>query len=157
MAIRPITTADKEWVTQVAKTEWRSTQMISRGNMWDISTLPGFIAEEEGRAVGLLTYQLDGEECELSSLNSLRPGRGIGTALIVSLRAKAKEAGCTRIIVITTNDNTNAIHFYQKRGFVFSAVRINAMDEYRKLKPQIPLTGDDGIPLRDEIELALAI
>jgi hypothetical protein len=31
------------------------------------------------------------------------------------------------------------------------------MDESRKIKPQISLTGEDGIPIRDEIELELEL
>ncbi len=55
--------------------------------------------------------------------------------------------------MITTNDNLRALGFYQKRGTVLVAVYRNAMDAARKLKPQIPMIGMNGIPLRDEIEL----
>ena len=57
----------------------------------------------------------------------------------------------------TTNDNLNALRFYQKRGFVLVAVHRNAMEQARKLKPEIPLIGNDGIPLRDEIELEMLL
>ncbi len=155
--IRPLTDDDKPWVQQVATTLWGSTRMVSRGKLWDMTELPGYLAESDGRAVGLLTYKIKGDECELASLNALTPGKGIGSALIEELKAKAKEMGCKKIIVITTNDNTNALHFYQKRGFVIGAVRINELENSRKLKPEIPLIGDDGIPLRDEIELEMVL
>ncbi len=32
-----------------------------------------------------------------------------------------------------------------------------AVDESRKYKPEIPLLGMDGIPIRDEIELEMAL
>ncbi len=54
-------------------------------------------------------------------------------------------------------DNMNALRFYQKRRFRLIAVFPNALEESRKLKPEIPLTGIDGIPLRDEIELELIL
>lgn len=155
--IRPLDAKDEAWVQQAATTLWGSTRMVSRGRLWDMTKLPGFITESETRPVGLLTYQKEGDKVELVSLNALTPGKGIGTALIEELKTKAKEMGCEKIIVITTNDNTKALHFYQKRGFVIATVRINEMEHARKLKPEIPLIGDDGIPLRDEIELELAI
>lgn len=31
------------------------------------------------------------------------------------------------------------------------------LEEYRKIKPEIPLTGEDGIPIRDEIELEMKL
>lgn len=55
--------------------------------------------------------------------------------------------------LITTNDNTVALRFYQKRGFVLAAIHRNALEESRRLKPSIPLVGIDGIPIRDETEL----
>jgi SAM-dependent methyltransferase len=51
----------------------------------------------------------------------------------------------------------NALGFYQKRGFVIAAVYPDSLKESRRLKPEIPLTGLDGIPLRDEIELEIRL
>jgi ribosomal protein S18 acetylase RimI-like enzyme len=63
------------------------------------------------------------------------------------------QAGCRRVWLITTNDNLEALGFYQKRGFVLAALHRNAMAETRRFKPNIPLIGMGGIPLRDELEL----
>lgn len=52
-----------------------------------------------------------------------------------------------------TDDNLHALRFYQNRGFVLVAVYRNALEISRQLKPEIPLIGKNGIPLRDEIEL----
>lgn len=177
MNIRVITRDDREWVGKALKNLWGSEEMITRGKLINLKNLPGFIAEEDGRKVGLITYvtarrettkQSDEEEiatnssssrkddfleCEITSLNALIPGKGIGTKLIDEVQNIAKKEGYSRLVVITTNDNTNALHFYQKRGFFISAIRVNIIKEYRKLKPQIPMTGNDGIPIRDEIEL----
>ena len=69
----------------------------------------------------------------------------------------AKKAGCSRIWLITTNDNLHALGFYQRRGFVIKAVHPNALDRSRELKPSIPLISENGIPLRDEIELEMSL
>jgi GNAT superfamily N-acetyltransferase len=106
--------------------------------------------------VGLVTYVIAEASCEIVSLDSLHPSSGIGTALIEAVKAKARQSGCNRIWLITTNDNLNALRFYQKRGFVLVAINRNAIEFTRKLKP-VPLIGADGIPIRDEIELEMIL
>ena len=71
--------------------------------------------------------------------------------------AQARENGCGRVWLSTTNDNIKAIRFYQKRGFDMVKLRRNSMEETRRLKPEIPLIGLDGIPLRHELELELVL
>ena len=63
------------------------------------------------------------------------------------------KSGCNRLWVITTNDNLDALRFYQRRGFRITKVHTDALTERRKLKPEIPETGLYEIPMRDEIEL----
>ena len=103
-----------------------------------------------------MTYTIVGDDCEIVSLDSLRPGAGIGTALIDAVKAAAVESGCKRLWLVTTNDNMNALRFYQKRGFVLVKVNRNVIEFARTLKP-VPLIGADGIPLRDEIELEMVL
>jgi hypothetical protein len=38
-----------------------------------------------------------------------------------------------------------------------AALHRNAVAESRRLKPEIPETGADGIPIRDELELELVL
>lgn len=134
---------------------WLSTDMIIRGKRIDMNKSDGIAAVENGGIIGLVTYAVRGGICEITSLDSLKEGRGIGTALINRVIRIAKESGCRRIIVVTTNDNINAIRFYQKRGFDMARFYRNALDISRKMKPGIPLIGDNGIPLRHEIEFEL--
>jgi hypothetical protein len=47
------------------------------------------------------------------------------------------------------------LRFYQRRGFRLAALRPGAVDETRRAKPSLPLTGDYGIPIHDEIDLTL--
>jgi ribosomal protein S18 acetylase RimI-like enzyme len=108
---------------------------------------------QDGKVVGLITYRMDEHGCMIGSLDSLQQSKGIGSALIEAVEDVARQAGCKRIWLITTNDNLNALRFYQKRGFVLAEVRLNVMQKLRQVKPEIPLTGFDGIPIRDEIEL----
>jgi N-acetylglutamate synthase-like GNAT family acetyltransferase len=154
---RKIANPDKGWMAELIKNEWGSTNVVSRGKLHDVLELQGYVAEQRGKPVGLLTYLIDGENCELVTLNSMLEGKGVATGLIEGLKKAAREQRCRRIWAITTNDNTDALRFYQKRGFTLSVIYPNAMAESRKLKPQIPVTGMHGIPIRDEIELELSI
>ena len=141
------------WVDKLLNRQWGSTLVVTRGKIHVASQLPGFFAFQNGEPVGLVTFNIDGDHCEIVTLNSLLEGVGIGSALIAAVRRVAVSSGCQRLWLITTNDNLKALRFYQKRGFVLVAVHRNALEQSRKIKPQIPLTGLDGIPLRDEIEL----
>jgi len=158
ISIADLDTSHRAWVREMMRREWGSDVMVSRGVLYRPAEHAGFLAaDDDGHRVGLITYHLQGETCEITLLNSLREGAGIGTALIEAAVKTVKAAGCKRLWLITTNDNLHALRFYQKRGFVLAALYPNALEESRKLKPEIPLIGNDGIPLRDEIELEMRL
>ena len=152
--IRPVTPDDEEWVAQFIRARWGANRVVAHGNLFFPDTLPGFIAEKEsGERVGLITYHVQDQQCEVITVDSVETGRGIGIRLMNAVEEAARDAGCRRLWVITTNDNLRALRFYQKRGFTLKELRPNALEFSRRLKPEIPLVGEDGIPLRDEIEL----
>jgi ribosomal protein S18 acetylase RimI-like enzyme len=152
--VRPLARAgDEPWAVTLLVERWGATQMVTRGRVVDVAALPAFLALVGGAPAGLVSYELAGEACEITSLDSTREGLGVGTALLAAVREAARAAGCTRVWLITTNDNLHALRFYQRRGFVLAALHRNALAESRRLKPSIPAVGQDGIPLRDEIEL----
>lgn len=156
LTIHPLSEADRSRVRVFMIEHWGDEFVVAHGVIYRPAGLPGFGAWVDGEAVGLITYHLDGDSCEIVTLNSLREGRGIGAALITAVHKVARRAGCRRLWLITTNDNLRGLGFYQKRGFRLMALRPGAVAEARKLKPTIPLTGNDGIPLRDELELELS-
>lgn len=121
------------------------------------SQLKGFVAEEAGTLMGVLLYNTDEDECELVYLHVLTSGQGIGKMLLQKLLDSLREQDIQRLWVITTNDNLEALAFYQKQGFKLRNVYPDAMDQVRKVKPFTPLTGKNGIPLRDMIELEMKL
>ena len=151
--IRPASDQDREWVGSLLRDRWGSCMIVSRGKVYDASRLPAFVAICENELLGLITYRYDSAQCEIVTLDSLKEGYGIGSALIEAVTRAAVNAGCARLWLVTTNDNTPALRFYQKRGFAIKAVYPNALQNSRRLKPEIPEIGIDGIPIRDEIEL----
>jgi GNAT superfamily N-acetyltransferase len=155
--IMPVTDDEKAWAASVLTESWGSAISVSRGRVYQADELPGFIAVQKGEPVGLITYCLNDKECEITTMNSLVEGKGIGSALVDAVKSIAVTSKCKRLWLITTNDNTKALRFWQKRGFNLEAVYPNAIEKSRKLKPEIPLIGDDGIPIRDEIELEMIL
>jgi ribosomal protein S18 acetylase RimI-like enzyme len=154
--VRPLGEADREWAAGRLRDLW-GEGVVSRGRLLDATALPGFVAEEDGEPAGLLTYRIDGGDCEVVTINAFPKGAGAGTALIEAVAAAARDAGCRRVWLITTNDNLRALRFYQRRGFRLAALHRDALDRSRELKPSIPEIGLDGIPLRDELELELRL
>ncbi len=144
---------DYHWLEQFLRERWGGSLMVSRGTMHDALVFPALIAERNGQRCGVVIYRVDCTDCEILTLDAAPPRQGTGTALIEGVAREAKEAGCKRLWLITTNDNLDALRFYQRRGFALVAVHRNAVAEARKLKPSIPAVGFYGIPLRDELEL----
>jgi GNAT superfamily N-acetyltransferase len=118
---------------------------------------PALVAEDAGgHLLAMLTYVpgRDWRQCEILTLHADEQWHGAGTALIKAIGQLARRQYCTRLWVITTNDNVDALRFYQRRGFCLVRVHRGAVDRSRaSLKPEIPTVGAYGIPLRDEIEL----
>ena len=152
--IRAIKNGDREWIRKFISKEWGSEKIVSRGKVYYPHKLPGFIAFKNKKYLGLITYKIEKDSCEIITLNSIvKKKKGIGSALVEKVKKIAKKSDCQRIWLITTNDNIDALCFWQKIGFLINAVYPNAMSFSRKLKPEIPKIGNYGIPIRDEIEL----
>jgi ribosomal protein S18 acetylase RimI-like enzyme len=158
LRVRQLTKGDRAWAAALLRREWGAARQVSRGRIYHPESLPGIVAERDGERVGLLTCCFEDDELQVVTINSLVEGIGVGTALLERAREAALACGARRLWLITTNDNTHALRFFQRRGFRIAAVRPGAVDEARSaLKPEIPLTGRDGIPIRDEIELELPL
>jgi ribosomal protein S18 acetylase RimI-like enzyme len=154
---RRLTPADLPRLRQFWIEHWGGEEMIARGTVYHPERLDGFVVEDENEWVGLITFFIKDDECEVTSLDSLREGKGIGTQLMDKAIEEAHAGNCKRLFLITTNDNLHALGFYQKRGFEIVTVYRGAANKSRKIKPSIPLVGMDGIPLRDEIELEIKL
>jgi ribosomal protein S18 acetylase RimI-like enzyme len=155
--IQPVKKIHADWITKNLKDTWNGLTVVSREKIHRPLEQPGFVAVSNGVNVGLVTFRSSSERWEITTLNSLFLGVGVGTALIEAVRQLARKDGCRRLWLITTNDNTGAIRFFQKRGFYLKALYPEAINISRMLKPEIPSTGQHGIEIRDEIELELVV
>jgi ribosomal protein S18 acetylase RimI-like enzyme len=148
----------RKWVSDVMRERWGDTIVVAHGVVYEPSTLSGFIATDDRRTpAGLLTYAIDGDACEIVTIDAFREREGTGTALIEAVAAVARQAGCRRLWLITTNDNDRAQAFYRARGFQMMAVHEGAVDASRAMKPSIPFVDGRGVSISDEIEYALAL
>ena len=151
--IRPIAEGDRPMLAWLVAELWGSDIVAVHGSSLRPAELSGFIAERSQRVVGLLTYQLVGNVLEIVTLNAIDRRAGIGTMLVEAAVSKARRFGCGEVRLTTTNNNVDALRFYQRRGFRLAEVRPGAVDQARQQKPEIPRVGDYGIPLHDEIDL----
>ena len=157
ISIRPTVDRDREWVEALIAERWAAPVVVVHGEEFLPAELPGFVATMGDEPVGLLTYAWSPTGCEIVTLDSLSERHGVGSALIDAVTHRARRVGCDRLWLVTTNDNLDALRFYQRRGFQLVALYRDAVAAARQHKPQIPERGAYGIPIRDELELELRL
>ncbi|QZY86799.1 GNAT family N-acetyltransferase [Exiguobacterium acetylicum] len=154
MIIQAIEKETRSQVKAFFTKHWGSSQMVTSTGVHDCSLLDGFYAiNDDHEIIGLITYHITSQTCEIISLDSLEEGKGIGSRLMQVVEEKAIRQQCDLLTLVTTNDNEHAIRFYQHRGYTVSQVIPNAVDLARKIKPEIPLYNEKGVPIKDEIVL----
>jgi ribosomal protein S18 acetylase RimI-like enzyme len=159
MRVRDVRKDERLWLRETFEERWGDEIVAGRGRVWTAHELPALVAvDDAGQRVGFATYVVEGGVAELMSIDALQPGVGVGRQLVDAVAAAARAAGAARLLVMTTNDNLDALRLYQRLGFRLAELRPGAVDQARAtLKPSIPETGNDGIPLRDEIDLVLQL
>jgi ribosomal protein S18 acetylase RimI-like enzyme len=152
--VRSLRDEDRAWVRDFVRERWGDETVVGHGAVYRPASLPGLVLRDDaGATMGLLTYTIDGDACEIVTIDATVEGRGYGSVLLEAVTHIAREAGCSRLWLITTNDNVRALGFYGSHGFDVVAVREGAIEESRKLKASIPLVNEHGVPITDEIEM----
>jgi GNAT superfamily N-acetyltransferase len=151
--IRPRRPDDADYLRRSLTDLMAGTEVAGHGELIDAMALPALVAWIGDKPVGHLTYRADASGWEVVTIGVTRPGRGVGGALMDVLLGRARRAGVARVWLVTTNDNTSALRFYQRHGFDLVRLDRHAVTRARQeLKPSIP-THSDGIPMRHELEL----
>jgi ribosomal protein S18 acetylase RimI-like enzyme len=152
-SIRAPRADERGWVRATLRERWGGETIVGRGRVRQLDELRALVALAGSERVGVATFALDGRCAELVTLDALREGAGVGRALIEAVAQSARAEGAAELLVTTTNDNLRALRLYQRAGFRLHELRAGAVERARRLKPSIPALGNDGIPLRDEIDL----
>ncbi len=157
MCIVTVNEHNRKMVAELVASNWGSPLVVSRGRVHSPADLPGFLYMEGSAIKGIISYDICDNECEVVLLESFEENRGIGGTLLMLAIETATKLGCSRIWLVTTNDNTKAMRFYQKKWFDLKTVHHNSIAKARQLKPEIPLYGNDGIPILHEIEFEMLL
>ena len=155
--ITPVTKDDSVWIKNFMTCNWGGEPLVIRSKKFFPSELPGLLVRDGENILGFLFYIIENAECEIIVFEIFEKFHGIGTAVLNELIQLAKAHRCQRIFLMTTNDNLDALRFYQRRGFHICRIHIDSITQSRKLKPTIGLVGDYNIPLRDEIDLEMIL
>jgi GNAT superfamily N-acetyltransferase len=152
-----IEAAPTEFIARVWEEQW-GLPVVTAKREYMPRDVEGFVwRSSDGRTLGLVTWVVDGARAEIVSLNALEPGRRIGSRLMDAAEEELRRRDVRTAHLITTNDNPRAFSFYVRRGYRLVRLHLDAMDRVRQIKPQVPVTGNDGIPLRDMWELERAL
>ncbi|HVJ96497.1 MAG TPA: GNAT family N-acetyltransferase [Acidimicrobiia bacterium] len=154
MQVRRVAPDDKDWLTDTISGAFASTRVVSKGQVHeDASILDGFVVENDGRPVGCALWREIEGDAELVVIVTTYRGAGAGGALLDAVVEYARANGWSRLWLVTTNDNTDAIRLYQRAGWEWVDFHRDSVTDSRPLKPELPETGAHGIPIRHEIEL----
>lgn len=153
MNIRRKRAQDDEWLRGVLERDWGGTTIVVHGDEIDVLAYPAIVAGERD---GIAIFREE-PSAELLLLSAFTKGAGVGTALLEALIAELRERGAPSLRVTTTNDNLDALRFYQRRGFRLVELRPGAVNAARRRKPSIPELGEHGIPLTDELDLVMRL
>ena len=153
LSLRAKTISDEPLIQQFMAEHWGGEPIIVNCQGYYPSRLPGFLAFDQSAFLGCLIYEEQEPDWEIIAFDVLEKYQGIGTRLLQAFLDQAARNGCHRVHLMTTNDNIDALRFYQRRGFSLAGIRLGACIAGRRLKPSLPEIGDYGIPIRDEILL----
>ncbi len=157
LVTRPLADSDRRWVRDRLVRDWSSTSVARRGELVDATGLPGYVAVLGGRRSGMALVDAGGDELEIVVLSASRRRRGVGRALIERCVTEARDRGCRRVWLVTTNNNVGAISFYQHVGMDLCAFHRHAVRAARRLKPTLPLRDSSGLPIDHELEFEIRL
>jgi len=153
LQVRPPTPVELPRLHRMLAEFWGGPTAVGQGVVYRLDDLPALVAVHQEQIWGAVTLDTAGDACQVVSVNAFERNRGVGTALIEHTARQAAADGCGTLWCTTTNDNLDALRFYQRRGFRLVRIRPGAVDAARLIKPQLPSIGEYGIPLRDELDL----
>jgi 2-oxo-4-hydroxy-4-carboxy--5-ureidoimidazoline (OHCU) decarboxylase len=157
LAVRDFLPADHDWARGLIGLHQGGDHRVAMlGQLLDPLEHEGVVAvRDDGRPIGLLTVTESGDGLGILTLHADPPRAGAGTLLLRTAVDVARASDASRLWLVTTNDNLEAIGWYLRRGLSVAHVHAGAVDADRaSIKPSIAeVNPENGIPIRDLVEL----
>ncbi len=149
---------DKAILARFLTQKWGHDGVVVMGKVWSSKDLNIVAAyDETEQMLAIAGWVIKGDTLLLASIDSIFERKGVASVLIDAIVEHARSLGAKRVRAVVTNDNFEAMRFYQRRNFRFTALYVNAADAYRAIFQDTPKTGYYGIPIRDTLELELIL
>jgi len=144
--------ADSEAIISIAVHLWGEATVDCFDRSFEIDGLPALVVRETDCIAALLVFDLLGSDYVVLMLAVLAgaQGRGMAKALLQEVCDRARNAGATRLLIATSNDDLPALALYQQYGFVLESVYPGLLLAHHGGEE----LGFAGIPVRDEIRLS---
>jgi N-acetylglutamate synthase-like GNAT family acetyltransferase len=159
LPLRIAETGDVEMGRRLVVHAWGDDAIIILGRPHRVAEMTLLAATDpDGKLLGMAYYRLNNATALLGAIvicPDATSHRGIGGALFDAVRDVARAAGMKKLRACTTNDNFEAMRFYQKRGLRFETLYPRVADAFRAFRPGLRLEGEHGIPRRDILELEM--
>ena len=155
LSVRAATAADMPRILELANYFWGEDEAECFGRTYSVEALPAYVACDGDEIVGVASFSKEGRTAILVMLHVLPKFQGHGAAgtLVSAMADELIAEGIDRVFVATTNDDLPALAFYQRLGFVIIGVKVGTVLE----RHGEAISGFAGIPIRDEIQLALKL
>jgi ribosomal protein S18 acetylase RimI-like enzyme len=155
LVVRPID--DPEAVAKLIDRAGNGAFLVIRGIVYEAHALRAVVAERDGEVVGYAPYSLAGHIAFVCVMSNFFEDEEVTRALIGAVEALCRRAGRGFLRAVTSNDAIELLGLLQQLGYRIVAIWPNAMDLVRELKPRLPAIAANGVPIRDEIELEIAL
>ena len=144
---------ERERLVELLNLRWPDQKMFICGRFVAPEEVEGIGVYTGERLHGMATWVIHGRIMYVVAVNAFTELRGAGIGLVDAMIKLGRANNMALLRATISNDNVIALRFYQKRGFRITGLNRGMFDAMRHVKPSIPLTGIDGIPIRDELEL----
>jgi ribosomal protein S18 acetylase RimI-like enzyme len=149
---------DKNILARFLTQKWGHDGVVVMGKVWtskDLNVISAY--DDKDQLLAIAGWVIKGDTLLLASIDSIFERNGVASVLIDAIIAHARSPSAKRVRAVVTNDNFEAMRFYQRRDFRFTALYVNAADAYRAIFQDTPKTGYYGISIRDTLELELVL
>jgi ribosomal protein S18 acetylase RimI-like enzyme len=149
--VHEATDRDRAVVRDLFQRDFGRTRIIAFGEVMNVDEMPALVATMYEDVSGALAYRLHGDGLHIAALatDPLWQRSGVGGHLVAEAELLARRLSLARVIVTTTNDNLPALYFYQRRGYVITALIAGSVLAHTGEAT----AGFAGIVVRDEVHL----